>query len=104
MRTIKVLKPTTTYEEVEVNLINFLDSNIAELVVNRESQCLDIRFPTRHSACSNYVGFISWAVLEEELDEIKEIITCNRHMDILKKYVNDIHIAKTFDDCVLQSY
>lgn len=89
-RTIKILKPVTTYEEVEVDLLKYLRDNTAEVVIMRETNAIEIRFPTRCHGVTNCIGYINLKHVDETVSDLWDLISCNRHDEIFEKYQDHI--------------
>jgi len=103
-RKITVLKEVRSYVEVEVDLLAFLRDNTAAIVVMRETDSIEIRFPVRHSNVTNCVGHIPLEHVEESVDEIWRIIECNRHEELFEKYQSHIVMNDSVSSCRIKKY
>ena len=103
-RKITVLKEVKKYVEVEIDLLKFLRDNTADIVVMRETDSIEIRFPTRNSNITNCVGHIALEHVEETVDEIWRIIECNRQDELFEKYQSHIVMNDSVSSCCIKKY
>lgn len=100
-RTHMVTRRRVEYYEEEVNLLQYLRDNVAEVYLSNENQCVEIRFPTRTEHYTHYVGHIPFSCIGD-LSAVRDDIKNERHMDVLEALIDSIVMAPGFTDTVTQ--
>lgn len=98
-RIVKVTRRKVEYYEEEVNLLDHLKANVAEIYLSHENKCVEIRFPTRTDNYTHYVAHVPFAAIND-LNGVLDDIKNERHMDFLTEHVNDIVWARGFSNTV----
>lgn len=99
-RTVNVTKRVVSFVKDEVNLYDFLVQNTCELYVSMETECIEIRMPTRTENYSHYVGCIPLAVVNQPVSELRDAIRNQRHNELFAEYIDVIVWDDRFNDIV----
>ena len=98
-RKISVTRRRIEYYQEEVDLLEYLRNNVAEIYVSHENQCVEIRFPTRVEGYTHYVGKVPLSCIPD-VNAVRDDIRNERHMEFLKAHINDIIMDPGFTDTV----
>ena len=97
-RVVNVTRRRIEYYTEEVDLLNHLRGNVAEIYISREGKCVEIRFPTRIEHYTHYVAHVPFDNLSYGLDTVNELIKHERHMEFLEDHVDDIIWKEEYSD------
>jgi len=98
-REIVVTRRKIEYYQEQVNLLEFLEKNVAEIYISHENKCIEIRFPTRVDNYTHYVGHIPLSCVPD-VNSVNIDIKNERHMAVLEAHLNDIVMSSGFLDTV----
>lgn len=99
-REVAVTLRKVTYYTEQVNLLEHLRRNTAEVYVSNETQSVEIRFPTRVSNYTHYVAHIPVNCVD--INWVREMIKLERHDDIFVRHLDDIYWLEGFSNTVVE--
>jgi hypothetical protein len=98
-RTVSLVRRRVEYYTEQVNLLDFLKTNVCEVYASSENECVEIRMPTRVDSYSHFVAEIPFSTIDSILD-IHSMIRNERHNDIFEQYIDHIIWKKEFRNVV----